>query len=130
MAPTEKVTYCRVCEPLCGMIATVDDGELVKVRPDPDHPLSAGFACPKGIAMAEVQNDPDRGLHPLKRHAEGPCERAAWDEARDEIGERLGTIREQHGGSSVGWYMGNPGAFSYSHPILGQGFLGGLRSPA
>ena len=69
MATEEKVTYCRICEPLCGMVATVDDGELTKLRPDPDHPLSAGFACPKGIAMTEVQNDPDRVLHPLRRRA-------------------------------------------------------------
>ena len=71
MATEEKVTYCRVCEPLCGMVATVTDGELTKVRPDRDHPLSAGFACPKGIAMTEVQNDPDRVLHPLRRRPDG-----------------------------------------------------------
>ena len=103
MGTTEKVTYCRVCEPLCGMVATVTDGELTKVRPDPDHPLSAGFACPKGIAMAEVQNDPDRVLHPLRRRPDG--------------------------GSAVGWYMGNPGAFSYSHPLWVKGFLDALGSP-
>jgi len=36
-----KTTFCRICEPLCGMIATVDDGRLVSLRPDKDHPLSA-----------------------------------------------------------------------------------------
>jgi formate dehydrogenase len=129
MATTEKVTYCRVCEPLCGMVATVTDGELVKVRPDPDHPLSAGFACPKGIAMAEVQNDPDRVLHPLRRRADGSFEQVDWDEALDEIGARLKTIVGRDGGDSVGWYMGNPGAFSYSHPLWVKGFLDALGSP-
>ena len=47
-----KSTFCRICEPLCGMVATVEDGRLTKVRPYPEHPLSRGFACPKGIAMA------------------------------------------------------------------------------
>ena len=60
MGATEHVTYCRICEPLCGMVATVEDGRVTKLRPDKDHPLSRGFACPKGVAMAEVQNDPDR----------------------------------------------------------------------
>jgi formate dehydrogenase len=129
MATEEKVTYCRICEPLCGMVATVTDGELTKVRPDPDHPLSAGFACPKGIAMTEVQNDPDRVLHPLRRRADGSFERVTWPEALDEIGERLGAIRERHGGSSIGWYMGNPGAFSYSHPLWVKGFLDAVGSP-
>ena len=47
-----KPTFCRICEPLCGMIATVEDGRLVALRPDKDHPLSSGFACQNGIAFA------------------------------------------------------------------------------
>jgi formate dehydrogenase len=129
MATEEKVTYCRICEPLCGMVATVEDGKLAKVRPDGDHPLSAGFACPKGIAMADVQNDPDRVVHPLRRKADGSFERVTWPEALDEIGERLGRIVAERGGDAVGWYMGNPGAFSYSHPLWVKGFLDGLGSP-
>ncbi len=126
---TEKVTYCRVCEPLCGMVATVEDGKLTKLRPDADNPLSKGFACPKGIAMGEVHNDPDRVLHPLKRQPDGGFERIGWDEALDDIGARLGSIVERHGGKSVGWYMGNPAAFSYSHPLWAKGFLDAFGSP-
>ena len=129
MATEEKVTYCRVCEPLCGMVATVEDGKLVKLRPDVDNPLSKGFACPKGVAMTEVVNDPDRVLHPLRRREDGEFERVSWDEALDDIGARLKAIVSEHGGSSVGWYMGNPAAFSYSHPIWAKGFVDGLGSP-
>ena len=129
MATEEKVTYCRICEPLCGRVATVEDGRLTKVRPDPEHPLSRGFACPKGIAMAEVQNDPDRVVHPLRRREDGSFERVTWPEALDEIEARLGRIRDRHGGDAVGWYMGNPGAFSYSHPLWVKGFLDALGSP-
>jgi formate dehydrogenase len=129
MASEEKPTYCRICEPLCGMVATVDDGRLTKLRPDPEHPLSAGFACPKGIAMAEVQNDPDRVLHPQRRRADGSFERVTWPEALDEIGERLRRVIDARGGDSVGWYMGNPGAFSYSHPLWVKGFLDAIGSP-
>ena len=56
---TDQPTYCRICEPLCGMIATVEDGRLIALRPDKEHPLSRGFACPKGIAFTEIVNDPD-----------------------------------------------------------------------
>ena len=129
MAPDERVTYCRICEPLCGMVATVEDGRLVKLRPDSEHPLSQGFACPKGIAMAEVQNDPDRVLHPLRRTARGEFERVEWDEALDEIGARLKRIVAEHGGDSVGYYMGNPAAFSYSHPLWAKGFVDAFGSP-
>ncbi|MGK2882708.1 MAG: hypothetical protein ACSLE6_18595 [Mycobacterium sp.] len=53
-APDQKITFCRICEPLCGMVASVQDGRLVALRPDREHPLSAGFACQKGIAFADV----------------------------------------------------------------------------
>lgn len=129
MATEQKVTFCRVCEPLCGMVATVEDGQLVKVRPDPDHPLSRGYACPKGIAMAEVHNDPDRVLHPLRRTPSGDFERVTWDEALDDIGRRLADTIARSGPTSVAWYMGNPGAFSYSHTLWVKGFLDALGSP-
>ena len=111
------------------MVATVEDDRITKLRPDPDHPLSRGYACPKGIAMLDVQNDPDRVVHPLKRGADGEFHRVSWDEAFDDIGERLRAIIDRHGKKSVAWYMGNPGAFSYSHPLWSKGFVDGLGSP-
>ena len=129
MATEEKVTYCRICEPLCGLVATVEDGKVTKLRPDDDNPLSKGFACPKGIAMTDVQNDPDRLLHPMRRREDGEFERVSWTEALDEIGTRLKAIIGEHGGESVAWYMGNPGAFSYSHPLWVIGFLAAIKSP-
>jgi anaerobic selenocysteine-containing dehydrogenase len=47
----EVSTFCRVCEPACGLVATVDDGRIVRVRADDDHPVSKGFACTKGIEV-------------------------------------------------------------------------------
>ena len=83
-----KTTFCRICEPLCGMIATVEDGRLTALRPDKDHPLSSGFACQKGIAFTEVQNDPDRVTTPLRRTPTG-FEPVSWDEALADIAARL-----------------------------------------
>lgn len=88
----EKATYCRICEPLCGLIATVENGRLVDVRPDKDNPISKGFACPKGIGMISVHNSPDRLLHPMHRQPDGSFVRVSWDLALKDIGERLRTI--------------------------------------
>jgi anaerobic selenocysteine-containing dehydrogenase len=130
MTVTERVTFCRICEPLCGMVATVEDARLAQLRPDQDHPLSRGYACPKGIAMTGVQNDPDRVLHPLKRvGGPGEFERVGWDEALSDISSRLRRSINLHGPDSVAWYMGNPGAFSYSHTLWVKGFLDGLGTP-
>jgi anaerobic selenocysteine-containing dehydrogenase len=120
----EKPTYCRICEPLCGMVATVEDGRLLQLRPDPDHPLSQGFACPKGIAFEQVQNDPDRVLHPLKRRADGTgFEQVSWDDALADIVTRLRAIHDVHGPQAIGWYWGNPGAFSASHTLWLAAFM-------
>lgn len=122
------MTFCRICEPLCGMVATVEDGRLVQLRPDRENPLSQGYACPKGIAMAEVHNDPDRVTEPLRRTADG-FEPVGWDEALDDIGERLRRVLDERGPAAVAWYMGNPGAFSTAHTLWAKGFLDALGSP-
>ena len=129
MGTSQVITYCRICEPLCGLVATVEDGTVTQLRPDRDHPLSKGFACPKGIAMAEVQNDPDRVLHPLRRRPDGEFEQVSWDEALEDIAGRLSRLRAEHGGDSIGWYFGNPAAFSYSHPLWIAQFMAALGSP-
>ena len=116
--PEEKVTYCRICEPLCGMVATVEDGRLIQLRPDKDHPLSKGFACPKGIAFTEIHNDPDRVLHPLKQNADGEFERVSWDSAMTDIIGRLRGVHARHGADGIGWYFGNPSVFSIAHTAL------------
>jgi anaerobic selenocysteine-containing dehydrogenase len=132
-------TFCRICEPLCGMVATVEDGRLVALRPDREHPVSKGFACPKGIAFTEIVNDPDRVTVPLRRSRarsdEGPVEwePVSWDEAMADIAARVAAIHRRHGSGAIGWYFGNPGAFSYSHTLglsmmtfgFGLGLAGG-----
>ncbi len=78
--------------------------------------------------MLEVQNDPDRVTQPLRRRPDGEFEAATWDEALDDIAARVARVRTRHGGGSVGWYMGNPGAFSFSHTLWAKGFLDALGS--
>jgi anaerobic selenocysteine-containing dehydrogenase len=126
-ARVQKVTFCRICEPLCGMIATVEDGRLVELRPDKNHPLSAGFACQKGIAFSEIVNDPDRVTTPLRRTASGFVP-VSWDEAMTDIATRLARIHREHGSGGIGWYFGNPGAFSYSHTLSLNTFMLGFGS--
>src|SRR4051794_32526458 len=125
MPAEQKVTFCRICEAHCGLVATVDGGRVEWLRPDPQHPLSHGYACPKGIAMTEVQNSPDRVLHPLRKTASGDFERVSWDAALREIGDRLRAVPR----TSIGWYMGNPGGASYSHTLWSKGFVDALGSP-
>lgn len=105
----EHITYCRICEALCGMVADVKDGKIVKIRPDHDNPHSRGHICVKGPALAEVAYDEDRVTTPLKRVG-GPGEfvRVSWDEALHAIASRLGASIELHGPDSFAMNTGNP----------------------
>ncbi|WP_304114931.1 molybdopterin-dependent oxidoreductase [Mycolicibacterium bacteremicum] len=123
MTAEHKVTYCRICEPLCGLIATVEDGRLLALRPDKDHPLSQGRACPKGIAFSDIQNDPDRVLHPLRREPDGSFAEVSWDEALGDIAARLRGVLDEHGGGAVGEYLGNPSAFGYAASLWSGLFM-------
>jgi anaerobic selenocysteine-containing dehydrogenase len=119
-------TYCRICEPLCGLVATVEDGRVTNLRPDKNHPITRGFACPKGIAMTEVHNDPRRVLHPMRRQADGTFVRVSWPEALSDIGERLRHVRARHGNGAIGVYAGNASAFSYSAIAWFKGMVDAL----
>ncbi|MEX2209045.1 MAG: molybdopterin-dependent oxidoreductase [Myxococcota bacterium] len=124
-------TFCRVCEPACGLLATVADGRLESLRPDREHPATRGFACNKGLAGVEIHHDPDRLNHPQRRRADGSLERVSWDEAAREIGSRLRAIIAEHGPGAVASYIGNPTAFNtHAGPAAGAFFaqLGSRRS--
>jgi anaerobic selenocysteine-containing dehydrogenase len=130
MATRTIPTFCRVCEPACGLLAEVEDGALVRLHPDREHPVTLGFACHKGLAGVDVHRDPDRLDHPLQRVAPGRFERIGWDAAVAGIAERLRGIVDRHGAESVSWYMGNPTAFNtLAGPAAGAFFaqLGARR---
>jgi anaerobic selenocysteine-containing dehydrogenase len=127
----EIATFCRVCEPACGLIAHVKDGELLRLRPDKANPITRGFACNKGLAGDEIHRDPDRVDYPLRRRADGEFERVSWDEAISEIAARLQSIQAEHGSNAIAPYIGNPTAFNtLAGPAVGALFaqLGTRRS--
>jgi anaerobic selenocysteine-containing dehydrogenase len=79
-----KHTFCRLCEVMCGLVVTVTDGEITKVRADADHPVSKGFACSKGLVALDVHQDPDRLNHPLRKVGT-EWEQVSWPDATADI---------------------------------------------
>lgn len=108
----EHVTFCRICTAVCGLVATVENGKVVKARPDADNPSSQGHACVKGISYHEVTHDPDRVTRPMKRMPSGEFEPVGWDEALDDIASRLSAIIAEHGPDAIASYQGNPPAYA------------------
>src|SRR5947207_11605236 len=109
------------------MVATVDDGRVVRLRPDREHVATRGYSCPKGIAFNQLTHDPDRILHPMKRVGDD-WERISWAQAIGEIAEKLGRIRAAHGPDAIAAYHGNPSGWSYNHRIFSAGFVDAIGS--
>ena len=124
MSPGSRVaTFCRICEPQCGLLAEVVDGTLVSVKGDPDHVHSQGFSCVKSAAAVDVTYDPDRVLATLRRcGGRGEFEPVPWDGALEDIATRIADVRRRHGPSSLATFMGNPPAFSVSAALGLAGF--------
>ena len=97
-------SVCRSCHGGCGTLLHVRDGVLVKVEGDPDSPLNHGRLCPIGTVTADLVNHPDRLQYPRRRvgpRGSGKWTRISWDEALDEIAERLLSIRQKFGPEAI-----------------------------
>src|SRR5260221_9029300 len=83
------------CPDTCAMLVTVKDGVAVKGQGDPTHPFTDGTLCTKVAPYLERTYSPDRLTHPLRRigkKGKGEFRRIGWDEALDEIAERLKSL--------------------------------------
>jgi anaerobic selenocysteine-containing dehydrogenase len=100
-----------LCEAGCGITVDVDDQRIIKVRPDHDHPVTAGFACNKGLLCGEIHHDPHRLNQPQRRTADGFVT-ASWEEANQDIADRVNAIIAEHGPNAIAGYIGNPAAFN------------------
>jgi anaerobic selenocysteine-containing dehydrogenase len=119
MATRTDVAQCMLCEALCGIEVEHDGAAVAKVRGDPQHPFSRGHICPKGVALQELQNDPDRLRQPLRRVGDR-FEPIGWDEALALAGRRIAEIQARHGRDALALYFGNPAAHSYSAILFYQ----------
>jgi anaerobic selenocysteine-containing dehydrogenase len=123
MTASEKVRLtCPLdCPDACSLLVTLENGRAVKVEGDPIHPTTQGFACSKTYKYPMRAYHDERPKFPLKRIGQkgaGQWARVSWDEALDEIAEKLRTILETHGPESILRYnyAGTMGVIQYGHP--------------
>ncbi|MDF2548877.1 MAG: hypothetical protein K0R93_3775 [Anaerosolibacter sp.] len=95
-----KFTCPMDCFDACGMIAAVQDGRVIKVEGDPAHPLTKGYVCEKGKKHLERIYHPERLKKPMKRVGDGWFE-ISWEEAIDEISDKLIEIKRNYGTTAV-----------------------------
>jgi anaerobic selenocysteine-containing dehydrogenase len=119
-----RVVCAHDCPDMCSLIAHVEDGKVVRVQGDPDHPYTAGFACGKVNRDADLVNSPERIERPLKRtgaKGAGKFTPISWDEALDEIAAKWQTIIGESGPLALLGY-----AYSAHQGLLNRGLVNGL----
>jgi len=118
---------CNLCEAICGLEITVENGAITDLRGDPDDPFSRGHICPKGNALIDLHADPDRLKTPLRRTGER-WEPIAWDAAYDLVAGRLKDVIARYGDDAVAIYLGNPNVHNSGTMLSSGGFLRALRT--
>ena len=101
-----KRSLCAICSPglHCGVDCYVKDGKILRIEGTPEHPFNHGKLCTKGSALRNYVYRADRLKTPLKRVGErgsGQWEEITWDQAFDEMAERLADLRDKYGAETL-----------------------------
>ncbi|RLC94391.1 MAG: hypothetical protein DRI39_03035 [Chloroflexi bacterium] len=104
-----KKTSCQYCSNMCGVLVHVEDGKVVRIEGNREHPLSRGFVCERTRIAPRWLYHPDQLMYPLKRvgqRGEGKWQRVSWDDALGEIGQRLLKLKQEYGPETLGFFEG------------------------
>jgi thiosulfate reductase / polysulfide reductase chain A len=100
-----KYASCYFCTSKgCAMKVYVEDDRIQKVRIDTSAPVGPGSYCVRPLLAKDYQEHPFRLNYPLKRagaRGENKWHTISWDQALDEIGQKLNHLREQHGAETL-----------------------------
>ena len=99
---SRRKNVCTHCSVGCSVIAEVANGVWIGQEPDYDSPINRGSHCCKGAAVRDDVLSERRLRYPMKL-VDGQWTRISWDQAIDEIGDKLMEIREKSGPDSVYW---------------------------
>jgi formate dehydrogenase major subunit len=103
LGPAKMVkSVCTHCSVGCTVMAEVEKGVWVGQEPGFDSPFNLGGHCAKGAAVREHAHSDRRLKYPMKLEG-GAWKRVSWDQAINEIGDKMQEIRKASGPDSVYW---------------------------
>ncbi len=95
-----RKNICTHCSVGCTVTAEVQNGIWVGQEPTWDSPINRGTHCAKGAAVRELVHGDRRIKYPMKLE-NGEWKRISWDQAINEVGDRLLAIRQKSGPDAV-----------------------------
>lgn len=126
----EKTMYtdCTLCVHSCGCKVTLDEEKATDIQGLETHPVNRGELCPKGLAALDSIYHPNRLKHPLKR-IHGSFQTISWQQALDEIAEKLLQLKQDYGPQVLGVFSGSIGVENLEVAGLTQRFMAAYGSP-
>ena len=97
-----KKSVCTHCSVGCTVMAEIQNGTWIGQEPGWDSPFNLGAHCAKGASVRESAHGERRLKYPMKMVG-GQWQKISWDEAINEIGDKMLQIREESGPDSVYW---------------------------
>ncbi|MBY0269305.1 MAG: molybdopterin-dependent oxidoreductase [Burkholderiales bacterium] len=100
---------CNICFNCCTVKFHFKNNKLIKITGNDEDPLLKGRVCPKSQLTLQMYHSEHRLLYPQKRvgaRGEGRFERISWDQALDEIADKLKIIRDQYGAEALAMFIG------------------------
>ncbi|HMS43494.1 MAG TPA: molybdopterin-dependent oxidoreductase, partial [Pyrinomonadaceae bacterium] len=118
---------CNLCEAVCGIEIEHADGKILSIKGDKLDPFSRGHICPKAFALKEIYEDENRLKFPMKRFGD-EFKEISWDEAFDEIANKIAEIQTKYGRDSVAVYQGNPSVHNFGTLLSSSALLKSLKT--
>jgi anaerobic selenocysteine-containing dehydrogenase len=112
---------CNLCEAICGIEIKHENGKILSIAGDKRDPFSRGHICPKALALKYIYEDRNRLKFPVKRVG-GDWQEVSWEEAFNEITEKITGIQTKYGRNSVAVFQGNPSVHNFG-TLLSSGEL-------
>lgn len=99
-------TLCRQCDIRCAINVHIENGAIVDITGFDGHPQNRGSICIRGLAAKDLFYHKDRLLTPLKKTSDNSFVEIGWDQAFDEIAQKITDIKKKYGASAMGVWKG------------------------
>jgi len=144
------IAQCPYCGVGCGTIIQVENGKIVSMRPDKDHPTNYGLQCIKGLTAAEPiyvdrmegdpfvrkdvwdeWNKPGHGNLEYVSTTKGSFDdehfvRVAYEKAEEMVAHKIAHLAKKYSGNSIGLY--GSGQLTMEGQYLENLFMKGVLS--
>ena len=118
---------CNLCEAMCGLEIKYNNTGVVSIKGDKEDTFSNGHICPKAVALQDLYTDKDRLKSPIKKTKTG-WQEITWEEAFDEVANKIQSIQKKYGNNAVGTYKGNPTVHNFGMMLFGSDFSKSLKT--